>query len=55
MIKEKIVNYEIELIINENLYNKEIITKDIYIKTKEKLLKLIELTKTKNIKLIDTS
>lgn len=42
------LNYEVELILNENLYNNKVITEDIYKKVKEKLLKLIEVCKTKN-------
>lgn len=40
--------YEIELILNENLYQKNIITEDIYKKVNEQLLKLIEGCKMKN-------
>ena len=42
------INYEIELILNENLYKKKVITEDIYKKVNEKLLKLIEMYKTRN-------
>ena len=42
------LNYEIELILNENLYKKKIITEDIYKKVNERLLKLIEMCKTIN-------
>ena len=42
------INYEIELILNENLYKKKVITEDIYKKVNEKLLKLIEMCKTRN-------
>lgn len=42
------LNYEIELVINENLYANKIILKDTYIKVKEQLLKLIEMCKCKN-------
>lgn len=48
------INYEIELILNENLYKKNIITEDIYKKVNEKLIKLIEMCKTKS-KLINDS
>ena len=43
------LSYEIELIINENLYKKNFITEDIYKKVNEKLLKLIEIVKIRNI------
>lgn len=36
------LHYEIELVLNENLYKKNIITEDIYKKVREQLLKLIE-------------
>lgn len=42
------LNYEVELILNENLYKKKIITEDIYKKVNERLLKLIEMCKTRN-------
>lgn len=42
------LNYEVELIINENLYKKQIITEDIYKQVHERLLKLIGICKTKN-------
>ncbi len=42
------LNYEVELILNENLYKKKIITEDIYKKVNERLLKLIEICKTRN-------
>ena len=42
------INYEIELFLNENLYKKKIITEDIYKKVNERLLKLIEMCKTRN-------
>ena len=42
------LNYEVELILNENLYKKKIITEDVYKKVNERLLKLIEIYKTKN-------
>lgn len=42
------INYEIEIILNENLYKKKIITEDIYKKTNERLLKLIEICRTKH-------
>lgn len=48
------LNYEVELILNENLYKKKVITEDIYKKVNDKLLKLIEICKTKN-KPIDNS
>lgn len=48
------LNYEIELILNENLYKKKIITEDIYKEVNERLLKLIEMYKTRN-KPIDAS
>lgn len=42
------INYEIEIILNENLFKKKIITEDIYKKTNERLLKLIEVCRTKH-------
>ena len=42
------LNYEVELILNKNLYKKKIITEDIYKKVNERLLKLIEMCKTRN-------
>ena len=42
------LNYEVELILNENLYKKKIITEDVYKKVNEKLFKLIEICKTRN-------
>ena len=42
------LNYEVELILNENLYKKKIITEDVYKKVNERLLKLIEIEKKKN-------
>ena len=42
------LNYEVELILNENLYKKKIITEDVYKKVNVKLLKLIEICKTRN-------
>ena len=33
------LNYEVELILNENLYKKKIITEDVYKKVNERLLK----------------
>lgn len=42
------LNYEVELILNENLYKKKIITEDVYKKVNERLLKLIEMCKTRN-------
>lgn len=42
------LNYEVELILNENLYKKKIITEDVYKKVNERLFKLIEMCKTRN-------
>ena len=42
------LHYEIELILNENLYQRNIITEDIYKKVNEQLLQLIEGCKMKN-------
>ena len=42
------LNYEVELILNENLYKKKIITEDLYKKANERLLKLIEMCKPIN-------
>lgn len=36
------VNLEIELLLNENLYTKKIITEDMYKKASERLLKMLE-------------
>lgn len=36
------VNLEIEMLLNENLYTKKIITEDMYKKGNDKLLKMIE-------------
>ncbi len=36
------IKYEIELILNENMFKKNIITEDIYKRVNDKLLKLIE-------------
>lgn len=47
------INYEIELILNENLYKNKIITEDIYKKVNEKLLNLIKVCKTENRILIE--
>ena len=41
------LNYEVELILNKNLYKKKIITEEIK-KVNERLLKLIEMCKTRN-------
>ena len=49
------VSYEIELIINENLYKKKIITEDVYRKVNERLIKYIELCKAKNKSINDSS
>jgi len=49
------LNYEVELIINENLYKKKIITEDVYKKVNAKLLKLIDMYKTKNKPIINSS
>ncbi len=48
------INYEIELILNENLYKRKIITEDIYKKVNERLIKLIEMSKSNN-KLVNNS
>lgn len=42
------LNYEVELILNENLYKKKIITEDVYKKVNERLLKLMEMCKTRS-------
>lgn len=47
------INYEIELLLNENLYKKKIITEDIYKKVNEKLLNLINVCKSENRILIE--
>ncbi len=41
-MKEKNIDYEIELIINQKLYDSKKITKKIHKKVKDKLLKLNE-------------
>lgn len=48
------LNYEVELILNENLYKKKIITEDVYKKVNERLLKLIEMCKTRNKSINDS-
>ena len=48
------LNYEIELILNENLYKNKIISEDVYKQVNERLLKLIEICKTKNKPIVDT-
>lgn len=48
MKPSEMIKYEIELIINENLYKRNIITEDIYKKINDKLIKLIDNSKLKN-------
>ena len=48
MKTSELINLEVELILNENLYKRKIITEDIYKKVNEKLIKLIENCKLKN-------
>ena len=48
------LNYEIELILNGNLYKKKEITEDVYKKVNEKLIKLIETCKIRNKTIIDS-
>lgn len=43
------VNLEIELIINKSLFEKNLITEDMYKKVNEKLLKLLEKIDSRNI------
>ena len=42
IMKDKIIDYEIELIVNQRLYECNEITKDLYIRIKNILLKKIE-------------
>lgn len=49
------IGYEIEIIINQGLYDKQLITEDMYKKANEKLLKLIEMKKDLNLKTNNTS
>lgn len=48
------VNLEIEILINENLYIKKIITEDMYKKTSERLLKMIENVSKKKVVIDNT-
>lgn len=48
MVDAKKINYEIELMLNQNLFEKKIITEDLYNKVKEKLLNLINNLKSQN-------
>ncbi len=48
------VNLEIEILINENLYTKKIITEDMYKKTSERLLKMIENVSKKKVVIDNT-
>lgn len=48
------VNLEIEMLLNENLFTKKIITEDMYKKVNEKLLKMIENLNRKNIVIDNT-
>lgn len=43
------VNLEIEMLLNENLYTKKMITEDMYKKVNDKLLKMIENLNKKKI------
>lgn len=43
------VNLEIEMLLNENLYKKKIITEDMYKKASERLLKMLENLKKKKV------
>ena len=58
-MKEKVkskeeINIEIEMILNENLFAKKIITKDMYKKVNEKLLRMLENLNRKNILINNT-
>lgn len=48
------VNLEIEMLLNENLFTKKIITEDMYKKVNEKLLKMIENLNRKNVVIDNT-
>ena len=48
------LNYKVELILNENLYKKKVITEDVYKKVNDRLIKLIEMCKTKNRSINDS-
>jgi len=48
------VNLEIEMLLNENLFTKKIITEDLYKKVNEKLLKMIENLNRKNVVIDNT-
>ena len=48
------LNYEVELMINENLYKKKVITEDVFKKVNEKLLRLIKICKTKSNSINDS-
>lgn len=42
--------YEIEIILNQNLYKRKVIAEAIYKATNERLIKLVEVHKAKNYK-----
>lgn len=48
------VNLEIEMLLNENLYTKKIITEDMYKKASEILLKMLENLNKKKVVLDNT-
>lgn len=48
LVSVKHMNYELELIINKNLYNKNLITKEMYIQAQEILTKLASEEKSKS-------
>lgn len=47
LVSVKHMNYELELIINKNLYKKNLITKEMYIQAQDILSKLISEEKSK--------
>lgn len=48
------VNLEIEMLLNENLYTKKIITEDMYKKASERLLKMLENLNKKKVVIDNT-
>lgn len=48
------VNLEIEILLNENLYTKKIITEDMYKKVNDKLLKMLENLNKKSVVIDNT-
>ena len=48
LVSKKHQDYEIELIINKNLFQKNLITQEMYNQAQDTLLKLISIEKNKN-------